>query len=288
MRSFGVFVTLGAAVAVALGPAGCAKAGLGSRDGGGSGGELDMSAEPTVDLAGYDLTGLDLRPDPRDLAGADLRPPVCTVFPQSGCGAGEKCTLVGGGNAMCATDGNKAVGQQCGATADDCVKGALCTSESPTIGQCRAFCGVDTDCAQSGAKCLLTLDGTTQKVCTVPCTPTYASAAAVPSTSGCAASLGCELFGLTGGGQGTDCTVRGSGRDGASCATNGNADCAAGFTCVTVTLSGGGTVKKCRGVCRISAGAADCAGLSAGYVCLEPTAMGSTYGFCCSSTVGCQ
>lgn len=282
MRSFGVFAILGAAVVVALGTNhGCAKAGLGSRDGGTVGGDVDLSAEPMVDLAGYDLTGVDLRPDPRDLLGADLKPPVCTVFPQSGCNAGEKCTLVGSGS-MCATDGNKAIGQQCGATTDDCVKGSLCTSESASVGQCRAFCGVDNDCTQSGAKCLLTLQGASQKLCTVPCNPTYVAAA---STSGCAAALGCELFGLMSGGQGTDCTVRGAGRDGASCATNGNADCASGFTCVNVTLTGGGTVKKCRGVCRPSAGAADCNGLPVGYTCVD---SGSMYGFCCSTTNGCQ
>lgn len=288
MRSFGVFAILGAAVVVALGTNhGCAKAGLGNRDGGTVGGDVDLSAEPMVDLAGYDLTGVDLRPDPRDLLGADLKPPICTVFPQSGCNAGEKCTLVGSGS-MCATDGSKAVGAQCGPSTDDCVKGSLCTAENNSFSECRAFCAVDNDCAQApvngiGGKCIVTLQGNAQKLCTVPCDPTYVKR----TSSGCASAtnIGCEAFGLTGGGQATDCTIRGTGGDGADCATNGNADCAPGFTCVSVMVSASSTVKKCRGVCRVNT-VSDCSGLS-GYLCLAPSSGTPTYGFCCP-TGGCQ
>jgi hypothetical protein len=272
VKLFGVI-----AMFTALATAGCAKASLGDRDAGGGGGDLDMSVEgPVVDFAGVDIAGWDLRPDPRDLAGLDLRPPPCVVFPQSGCNTGEKCQLTGPMSSQCVADGNKNTGQLCGPATDDCVKGSLCTSESMTLNQCRAFCGADTDCTATpvngiGGKCIITLTGSTYKLCTVPCNPVFGQ------PTGCATGLGCEVFGVMGGGQGTDCTVMGSGGDGADCATNGNADCQSGFTCVNVMLSGGGTVKKCRRVCRSGVNT-DCSG---GYACVSPSSGPATYGFCC-------
>jgi hypothetical protein len=227
-----------------------------------------------VDLLGADLTGV-------DLAGTnpDLAPGTCDVVTQAGCGTSEKCTLSGGG-ARCVTDGTKLNGQTCGPASDDCIKGTLCTTESSTLRQCRAFCAADTDCKQPAPggtpagntpHCIITLNSSMQKVCTVACNPVPALGA-----SGCASGLACQVFRTQAIAQLSDCTAPGIGTDGADCATNGNADCAAGFGCVTTTDQNNNMQSRCRRICR-AGNNPDCQ--TGGFGCVTPTGA-TMWGFC--------
>ena len=130
--------------------AGCAKPGLVQRGDAGSGGNdlaggggQDSGATDDLstpyDLAGRDFAGADLTSTtPNDLAGQ------CVLLPQSGCGAGEKCTYDGTGN-TCVSNGNVATGGLCGAGgSDNCVAGDECVSSGGgTISDCRQFCTGD-------------------------------------------------------------------------------------------------------------------------------------------------
>jgi|GEM_PF-2257939 len=272
--------------------AGCAKATFASD--GGVPGNPDLSGVVTPDdLSTTDLAGVDLvsaRPDLSgfDLRGRDLSMPPCTILPQGGCFVGEKCVTDGAGGTACVNVGPQTVGTLCFTHGnDDCQAGLLCTQENTSFSQCRAFCAVDGDCPTAhptgtpASKCLYTLTGATEKVCTVPCNPVLAVGA-----SGCATGLGCQVFGSTpmGGGptlQLTDCATAGAGGDSADCTTNGNDDCAAGFTCISVT-SGSTTTHHCRGLCRLTMNG-DCA---SGNTCITPASGTNTYGFCCPAA-GC-
>jgi hypothetical protein len=290
-------------VAVSL-LAGCAQAGPGRPDGG----RRDLSVPPP-DLYGADLFGVDQSMPPPDFAGLDLygvdlstaggdmafnrdlMPAVCSVVPQSGCTYGNKCTYDVSNNTTCIANGANTPGQLCGPSTDDCVAGSICINETgTTVDQCRAFCTVDTDCTQppvSGAPsamCLYMLTGTPSSLCSIPCNPVTKVGA-----SGCAAGLGCQVFGVTSGSmtlQKTDCgqVAATGGGDGADCTTNGDADCKAGFTCVTVG-SGATAMHHCREVCRVNTNT-DCS--NGAYSCNTPSGGGTpTYGFCCSTTTGC-
>jgi len=281
------------AMSVAATVGSCAKATVAGLDAGGNqpGPDLSGQVQPD-DLSWTDLAGVDLttgRPDLSgvDLRGRDLAMAPCTILPQGGCFAGEKCVTDGAGGTACINAGPQAPGTICFTHGnDDCQAGNLCTKENASISQCRAFCNADTDCPTAHptgtppSKCLYTLTGATEKVCSVPCNP-------VPSqgASGCAAGLGCQVFGITptGGGptlQLTDCATSGAGGDGADCTTNGNDDCAPNFTCITVT--GTTTTHHCRSLCRLTTNS-DCTG---GNICVTPASGTNTYGFCCPAA-GC-
>lgn len=242
------------------------------------------------DLASSDLAGS------TDLATSDLATPdlattpdmaMCVLFPQSGCGVNEKCELTGSGN-ICASNGNKTTGQQCGTGgSDDCTAGDICSTDSSTSTTfiCRAFCNADGDCKQGAvtsggtaepnnvAHCIITFAGTTQKACTDACNPVTAAGA-----SGCPGSLACIYGGTTTIPELTDCGTPGTGTDGASCVdTTG---CAAGYVCVG---AGAGST-FCRQVCR-NGTSGDCSGL--GYTCDPPAGVTSPmFGFCCP-LLGC-
>jgi len=301
---------VGLLVLVACGTVACAQPGHNSDPdasiGGGGGPDLSVVNDPPdlatpfipidfsgIDLIGVDLTGVnvppDLKTDPPDLKivpPSDMTVP-CNLVSQTGCGAGEKCTLETSVPA-CITDGNKGNGQLCGPAADDCVKGTLCTQESASLLQCRQFCNVDSDCKQVAAPggaqnlphCLLTFTGVTAKVCTVACNPVLAAGA-----SGCAAGLGCQVFATATIPEATDCSLPGAGGDGADCTAKGTADCQAGFTCVQVTNPTTGAIANhCRRVCRQGMAGTDCAG-QAGYACRVATGT-TMFGFCCAGS-GC-
>lgn len=260
---------------------GCAQAGVvggGHRDG-----SSPRDGDPVTpqDLSGLDLTGVDLG---NTGGGGDAA--MCDPLSQSGCGAGEKCSLSASAT-TCLSDGDKLSGQLCGAAgADDCIKGNLCVSESATsmVAQCRPFCAKDTDCkqtAQGGVAsnlphCLIPISGTMPAVtvCTVACQPVTAAGA-----SGCATGLSCQVFGSATPpiAQFSDCALPGPGGDGADCTTAG---CQAGFACVSETPTGGGAAQNhCRKLCRAGT-SGDCTGLG-GYGCATPTGTGPfPWGFC--------
>jgi hypothetical protein len=212
---------------------------------------------------------------------------MCSLVPQSGCRAGEKCTLTGAGDGHgCVSNGNRNNRQSCGTLgSDDCVAGDLCSADSPTgTAICRPFCNGDGDCKQAAvpsgttaepgnvAHCVATFTGTTAKACSFACNPVTKAGA-----SGCAAGLACLYGGTMTIPELTDCATVGTLGDGATCATA--TDCKSGFVCV-----GNGTTNHCRQVCRNNT-PGDCAG--AGYLCAQPTGTATPmFGFCCPA-LGC-
>jgi hypothetical protein len=191
-RAFLALSLLGAAACAQPGHNFVGGGGGDSGHGGGDGGMMG-GGEPDladVDLAGVDFSGVDFATAP-DMAG------VCDVLKQTGCGANEKCSLGAMNAPSCFSDGDKANGALCGAgSADDCVHGELCITEGTNLNQCRQFCAADSDCKQpaqpGGATnvphCLITLDMTSAKVCTVACNPVTAAAQPRAARPGSAAS----------------------------------------------------------------------------------------------------
>ncbi len=285
------------ALAFVLVIAGCAKPTAGViKDGGAhdlaNGGGQDSSTTddgpPPPDFSGVDLRGANFAG--ADFAGADFSTTgdmgQCVLFPQSGCGSGEKCEPGSSGN-TCAANGNKTTGQGCGTGGtDDCVAGDLCSSDSASgTFVCRAFCAADSDCKQAAvpvggtsepkniAYCLVTFMNTTAKACTVACNPVTKAGA-----TGCPTGLACIYGGTATIPELTDCATPGAGADGATCTDTTN--CAAGFVCVGAA---GGTA-HCRQVCR-NATPGDCNG--AGYLCDAPNGVTNPmFGFCCPGA-GC-
>jgi hypothetical protein len=265
--------------------AGCAVAAHPSGDGrdlaGASG--HDLANAIADDLAGRDFAGDDLTQPPPP-PGSDLSVTMCDPVAQTGCGPGEKCSLDSTGN-VCLSDGTKPNGAACGPATDDCIHGTLCVGPVAMTLNCRQFCQSDNNCTQSPppsgatpeannkAHCVLSLTGSTDKVCSFACNPVAAAGA-----SGCATGFACQTFGSMTIPEFTDCGIPGLGTDGASCLTNGNGDCAAGFVCVSV-----GATAHCRKACRANT-AGDCTGLG-GYACLLATGA-TMFGFCCPGT-GC-
>jgi hypothetical protein len=262
-----------------------------SGDGGGLDGSTDLArdlATPAPDLSTQsDLAGRDFSAPPDLTTPPDLTMP-CSVFPQSGCGPGEKCTLGASNAPTCASNGNKTPGQQCGtAGADDCIAGDLCTADAPSPAPaiCRGFCSTDANCSMtpvpSGATpepanishCTITITGTGDKVCTVPCNPVNAAGA-----SGCVAGQGCVYGGATGVPELTDCETAGTGTDNFNCTRP--SDCANGFACV-----GAPGMTRCRQVCR-AGNDNDCANIFD--ICYAPAGVTSPmFGFCCDALAGC-
>lgn len=253
-----------ALAAFALLGAACAQPSLTEAGDGDLAAPADGSTDGPVDLQGADL------------AGADLAQTMCDPVAQTGCGASDKCTLSSSGP-VCEANGTRQNGQDCGGPSEDCVKGTLCTIESTTLDQCRAFCATDTDCKQPAPAgtpagnvphCVITLTGTPYKVCTVACNPVAAVGA-----SGCAAGLACQIYRTPAIVQGSDCAAPGAGGDNADCTANDDADCAPGFGCITdQTMS-----RRCRQICRANTNA-DCT-VGGGYTCVMP-ADATMWGFC--------
>jgi hypothetical protein len=254
----------------------------------------DLAVPPDLavprDFANADFAGADFAvpPDfarPPDFsAPPDMARPPCVLFPQSGCGPGEKCTL-GSPSNMCIANGNKVTGQACGAGgSDDCVAGDICSVDdaAATTFMCRAFCFSDADCTQPAAPpgppniahCLITFAGGA-KACTVACNPVLAAGA-----SGCPGSLGCIYGGAAGIPELTDCETVGVGGNGANCTST--ADCASGYACV-----GGGATGHCRQVCR-DGNDNDCTAGGFTYLCFPPSSTATPmFGFCCDFFSGC-
>src|SRR5262249_24107704 len=146
-------------------------------------------------------TNRDLSTGNRDLASAppDMTKP-CSIVPQSGCPAGDKCTL-GATQNICEPNGTQQNGSPCGTTGvDNCVAGdrSSVDSASASTAMCRQFCNTDANCTQAAVKsgstteakntahCIITYSGTTQMACTFACNPvTHAGAAGCPTGLAC-------------------------------------------------------------------------------------------------------
>lgn len=246
--------------------------------------------------SGADTQRSDAAPDsgpadtgaPVDSGGVDAgSDSSCDPVTQMGCPPADKCTIY---PPTCVANGTTANGQSCPSSGmDPCVKGDLCTTDSPdaSAGICRMFCAMDSNCTQmavpSGptpepnntAHCLFTITGTPYKVCTVACNPVSAA-----GPSGCPAGEGCVYGGTTMPPipELTDCETVGTGTDGTACSTT--ALCASGFVCVN-----NGSATICRQVCR-NGNAGDCS--NGNDICYPPSGVSNPmFGFCCDAINGC-
>ena len=220
----------------------------------------DLAVRPEVDL----------RP-PTDLgAGADLRPMTgCTIVPQGGCPAGQKCTTHDSSTSICDPAGPSARGQACTVATgiDSCAAGSVCIDEGGGRSQCRAFCKSDGDCKDIRSYCSFTLGTGTYKLCTQPCNAIYPGA-------GCAAGLGCfalnlDLFLLQ---ERTDCGAPGPRSEGQACASA--RDCQGGMGCIGPAGAG-----LCRRICRRGDSAVCAAGTTCGDI--PGFIPWPNYGACC-------
>jgi hypothetical protein len=214
-------------------------------------------------------------PPPPDMASGppDLASPPCNPVTQVGCPSGQKCIIT----ATCQPDGAQRIGDPC--TTDstghsNCAAGGGCADENV----CRQYCYTDSDCTQGPGPgsslntpyCVITVNGSSTKNCTLPCNPVLAA-----GSSGCAPGLEC-YYDFSSTGELTDCGRAGTVATGGSCATS---DCAPNNNCV----HGGTTMMDiCRQNCRPGT-AGDCPG---GFNCEQFTRARLPFGFCCPST-GC-
>jgi hypothetical protein len=259
------------------GSGGGAGAGQGGTTGrGGTAGRADASADMGPARGGQ--TGSDAGSTAGAGGGADAGA-VCDPVAQTGCPAGDKCSIP----PVCIPAGSIGDGQLCAtAGVDDCALPDLCVGDG-TAHLCRQACNVGTDCHQPAAsagataepnnlgRCLISIGGTTSKVCTFACNPVTAAGPA-----GCPTGYVCEYFQTTAVPEATDCEPAGTAGENADCTT---AACGGGLVCVST-----GTTERCRQVCRTGDNA-DCA--VAGDTCVMPTGVtGPMFGFCCSAA-GC-
>jgi hypothetical protein len=213
--------------------------------------------------------------------------PMCNVVTNAGCGAGQGCYAVGGGDAglsaQCAMSGRAGWDEPC-MTADGCREGFACLG-SP--GRCtRLCCGTEnsicrdeTHGGRPGAICAGVVTGTDIKFCVDPqsCDP-YAT-----SNNRCPAEMPrCDVIGADGT---TSCrAVRASpapGTDGARCCMS--IECAPGFLCIGMASGGmcnpASPSYNCRRVCNptVRDGGVAC---PSGQMCNMLNGQPETYGVC--------
>jgi hypothetical protein len=194
--------------------------------------------------------------------------PVC----QQGCDCG-RCSLKGD-KLDCIASGNKARGDICNLTNDDCAPGFVCLREpcSPGqdagvgVGRCYRFCASSAHC--DGARCDVPIydskdNDTGLRACQLPpktCEPDG-------STGDCGSALLACYVDSSGR---TFCECKGVGGEGQPCGVF--TDCVAGFRCVQE----GAPPARCREVCRPMT--SSCTPPS---VC-TPVTGDPTFGFCTS------
>jgi hypothetical protein len=135
-----------------VGTAAC-RGGQGCLSDGSGWSRCDCGEEPVTGTAGAGAGGSPSEPgrDPEGGAGAGgtSNPVACQPAPQSGCDAGEKCSIVvvtatQSASFTCVPDGTKAEGAECAARADgadDCAKGLFCNGVG-TVPRCQPYCDV--------------------------------------------------------------------------------------------------------------------------------------------------
>jgi hypothetical protein len=198
---------------------------------------------------------------------------------QTGCPTGDKCGIP----PACFPAGTVGDGRICAVTGfDDCASPDICVGDG-TGHLCREACNLGADCRQTAVasgttaepnnlgRCLISLTGSSTKVCTFACNPVTAAGA-----SGCPSGYACLYFQTTPVPEATDCEPAGAVGENGDCTT---ADCAPGLVCVSA-----GSTNRCRQICR-TGNNADCA--VAGDTCLIPTGVTTPmFGFCCAAS-GC-
>jgi hypothetical protein len=210
----------------------------------------------------------------------------CDPVAQTGCGGGQKCYVSAGGSFVCASAGQKQLGQVCtSGVGDDCAPGLHCATDgTPPV--CRQYCNLDSDCKQAPAmsggvaepsnvaRCIEGLSASATKLCSLSCDPVLAN-----NDTGCATGRVCGFFttATNPSYEYTDCIITKGNADGATCLMQ--SDCVAGDTCAQTQ----GSSPHCRPVCRPSQ-ASDCAAPSQ---CLSsPSVTNPIFGACCPAA-GC-
>lgn len=109
----------------------------------------------------------------------DARTEGCELVGQTGCGDGEKCTVVSGDEGRlvgCAQEGDRLVGESCAPDAgdgDDCEVGAFCDASS-TPAVCVQLCEREpSDTCNEGSVCALSFEvgGAAVRMCAPQCDP---------------------------------------------------------------------------------------------------------------------
>jgi hypothetical protein len=179
----------------------------------------------------------------------DASPPLCDLVEQTGCRAGEKCTLVGGRGSKlaCAADAARAEGEECrfdGDGIDDCRAGLICPGDTY---RCLEVCRGPADCP-TGRGCHGVVPESSDPPTRV-CVPTCDLFAHPPD---CPAQMGCYVMYPDGGGG---CMSEGSTDVGGSCQRN--SDCKSGLLCLPTDPSASDLKPKCHLPC-LTTGAQPC------------------------------
>lgn len=188
---------------------------------------------------------------------------VPALVPQTGCAAGEMCTVDRSGPSVgCHTAGSIAPYTPCTAWGQ-CAPGAYCLSTVDQGQFCAPWCNVDADCG-TDSLCLYQFDSTDTGGGSIGlcshidnCDATLGGVAA-----GCASGAGCYLVQI-----GTYCmTPQGTGALGSSCSHYN--DCAAGASCLNFGNPGD---PACYEMCDTQAGSWTCQ--TGGYSCYGLTGV---------------
>jgi hypothetical protein len=183
---------------------------------------------------------------------------TCSVDPQCGCPAGQKCDIGGTAAAACTTAGSGTQGARC-ALNTDCAAGLTCVD-----GVCHSYCE-SVGAACPGGLCVQGGNGAQpqDKICTIDCK-------LQPDT--CGAGEACLPITVGGVLATADCEAPGTGAYGDSC--QNNVECGAGLGCDSPTGSGTYCLPWCQSD-------ANCA---VGYTCFPfspaETIDGISYGYC--------
>lgn len=275
---------------LALVVAGCATAGDGTA--GGADARLiplDDAGNPILPDAGGPGTpdsGGPGTPDASNPGTPDSgTPAMCTLVPNSGCGAGMACDLSCSATS-CTTDCRSVTtaGTDTSTCPSffDCAAGYVCLGATPSTSSCHEYCSTDSQCMTGpGGLCVIQIvfgsppmdviiDGMLVKTCSRNCNPI--------TGTGCPSTWGCHVYQEAMGAMRffTDCTPPGPMGQGGSCTSD--ADCQGGFTCVNDGVS-----TFCAKNCRYNPAPSpsDClAGTGCVGLTSMPTIAGQEYGVC--------
>jgi len=197
-----------------------------------------------------------------DIAPAACTHPVCDLWPQCGCPAGQKCEALSSGQRQCTTAGTTPHGQVCaGLSTGECMSGTSCVAYSgwPSgLNTCMQYCNAHADCSKLGVGSLCGIGSGYFYACTISCD--------LVAQTGCPTGTQCSLFNFNYL-AGTGCTAIGTLKQGQACSAH--FDCGPTLGCINST---------CQPIC-IVGGAVTCPAKTS---CFDTgLAWGSThYGFC--------
>ncbi len=183
----------------------------------------------------HDIAGLD------DYGFDECADSVCGLVSQCGCGQGEGCYYLGGGN-ECAPAGGRSEGQPCDRD-DECEPGTSCLDLTDDARFCLRFCEErDDDCYSpvGRSRCALHASDNVDRWCSLGCDPLS------DESEGCPAGYGCVvLFSDQDGRWATHCLRSGERQNGQTCGVHRDAGgnevddgkCARGLFCYAGTCA---------------------------------------------------